>query len=55
MREKQQSALVQFLLDRGILLIDGYNVFRNGWQRLSNSVVGVKKKLRRLSTVGEHW
>jgi hypothetical protein len=37
MREKQQSALVQFLLDRGILLID---------------VVGVKKKLRRLSTVG---
>jgi hypothetical protein len=52
MREKQQSALAQFLPDGGILLIDGYNVFRNGWQKLSNSVVGVKNKLRKCPVWG---
>jgi hypothetical protein len=28
---------------------------RKFWKKLSISIVGVKKKLRRLSSVGKHW
>jgi hypothetical protein len=51
MREKQQSALVQFLPDGGTLLIMA-TTFPQWLAELSNSVVGVKNKLRKCPVWG---